>query len=152
MAQTGPQRRVGSSSLTETNAYYDGGFASAGVFTYYIIEFPWVDGLGDEPDEEGKMRIAQSRFTRSGNFNPTVSQGMGGTRVFAPAAGPLTTPALEFEGIIWESNAGPIGPALSIQFGQCELEVRNCLLRGNTAYKSVSNPSNSTLCACAQSR
>ena len=216
MAQTGPQRRVGASSLTETNAYYDGGFASAGVFTYYIIDFPWIDGVGDEPDaqwtfshdsctyvdhgsfagtgiflgmvfpldnprrvevsmvdssvsdsmavgpvgtsydsdyihtshaQEGKMRIAQSRFTRSGNFDSTVSQGMGGTRAFAPAAGPLTTPALEFEGAAWEGNAAPIGPALSIQFGQCELEVRNCLLRGNTAYKSVSNPSNSTLCA-----
>ena len=88
--------------------------------------------------KQGKLRTERTQFTQSGSFNPSFAEGLGGVRVFGGDIGPLDPPALDFDGIEWVGNAGSIGPALSIQYGQCDLNVRNSLFRENKAYKLVS--------------
>ena len=68
LSQAGPQHRVGSSSLTETNAYYDGGFTSAGIFTYYVSYFGYTGGEGQQPDAQWTFSHESCTFVDHGSF------------------------------------------------------------------------------------
>ena len=60
---TGAELRVGSSSKTEINNRYEGGFTRAGVFSYLLAKVMLVDG-GDrvEPDAEWTFTLQTCTF------------------------------------------------------------------------------------------
>ena len=63
----GPELRVGESSYTETNSFYDGGFTSAGIFTYIVPKALWVDGNGRvEPDAHWTWTLESCTFVDHG--------------------------------------------------------------------------------------
>ena len=63
----GPELRVGESSYTETNSFYDGGFTSAGVFVYLVPYCLWVDGNGRvEPDAHWTWTLESCTFVDHG--------------------------------------------------------------------------------------
>eukprot|EP01045_Picozoa_sp_COSAG04_P016301 COSAG04_NODE_1348_length_7133_cov_93.966022_3_plen_177_part_00 len=55
--------RAGAASLTLARNHYDGGFSTAGIFSYALPTLVWIDGMGpDEPDAAWAATVQQCQW------------------------------------------------------------------------------------------
>ena len=65
----GPELRTGATSVTVTDAYYDGGFSSDGIFTYAVPTEFWIVGTGaSEPGATWNATWERAEWADHGAF------------------------------------------------------------------------------------
>ena len=68
----GPEKRLGTTSITNTGSFYDGGFTTEGIITYAATTDLWITGSGsDEPEAVWNATYSQCTWVdHAGWLNP----------------------------------------------------------------------------------